>query len=72
MEWNRDKTCAHVVSIRRWRGPFYILRWELTRMLKFEGSNGKSCEFQAEAVKVSDVLSELGLLKKALAGKVGD
>ncbi|MDR1978747.1 MAG: threonine--tRNA ligase [Synergistaceae bacterium] len=39
-------------------------------MLKFEGNNGKICEFQTESVKVSEALSELGLLKKALAGKV--
>ena len=41
-------------------------------MLKFEGSNGKSCEFQADSVKVSEVLSELGLVKKAVAGKVNE
>jgi threonyl-tRNA synthetase len=39
-------------------------------VLKFEGNNGKICEFQTESVKVSEALSELGLLKKALAGKV--
>ncbi|MDR1623070.1 MAG: threonine--tRNA ligase [Synergistaceae bacterium] len=39
-------------------------------MLRFEGSNGKSCEFQAGPVKASAVLSELGLLKKALVAKV--
>jgi threonyl-tRNA synthetase len=41
-------------------------------MLKFEGSNGKVCEFQTGAVKAAEVLSELGLLKKALAAKVND
>ncbi len=39
-------------------------------MLKFEGNNGKSYEIDADSAKVSEVLSELGLLKKALAGKV--
>ncbi|MDR3265248.1 MAG: threonine--tRNA ligase [Synergistaceae bacterium] len=50
-------------------------------MLKFEGSDGKpgsdgkSCEFQADSVKMSEVLSGLGLLKgsggkKVLAGKL--
>ena len=39
-------------------------------MLQFEGSNGKSCEFQEGPVKVAAVLTELGLSKKALAAKV--
>ncbi|MDR3229987.1 MAG: threonine--tRNA ligase [Synergistaceae bacterium] len=44
-------------------------------MVKFEGSDGKSCEFRADSVKMSEVLSELGLLKgsgvkKVLAGKL--
>ena len=39
-------------------------------MLRFEGNNGKSCEFGGPSVKVSEVLSELGLLKKAVSGKV--
>ena len=39
-------------------------------MLHFEGNNGKSCEFQSDSVVVSEVLSELGLLKKALAAKL--
>ena len=39
-------------------------------MLRFEGNNGKSCEFGAASVKVSEVLAELGLLKKAVSGKV--
>lgn len=38
-------------------------------MLKFE-YGGESCEIQADSVKVSEVLSRLGLLKKALAGKL--
>jgi threonyl-tRNA synthetase len=41
----------------------------MTEMLKFK-NEGKSCEFQKESVTVSEVLSELGLLKKALAGKM--
>jgi threonyl-tRNA synthetase len=41
----------------------------MREMLKFE-SEGKPCEFQRDSVKVSEALSELGLLKKALAGKV--
>jgi threonyl-tRNA synthetase len=53
----------------------------MMEMLKFEGSDGKpgsdgkSCEFQADSVKMSEVLSGLGLLKgsggkKVLAGKL--
>ncbi|MDR1377447.1 MAG: threonine--tRNA ligase [Synergistaceae bacterium] len=38
-------------------------------MLKFE-NKGKSCELRKESVRVSEILAELGLLKKALAGKV--
>ncbi|MCL2010266.1 MAG: threonine--tRNA ligase [Synergistaceae bacterium] len=38
-------------------------------MLNFEYGE-KSCDFQADSVKVSDVLAELGLLEKALAGKL--
>ncbi|GHV35493.1 threonine--tRNA ligase [Synergistales bacterium] len=41
-------------------------------MLKFDGSNGKECEFQKDAATVSEVLAELKLDKKALAGKFGD
>ncbi|MDR1376755.1 MAG: threonine--tRNA ligase, partial [Synergistaceae bacterium] len=39
-------------------------------MWKFEGSNGKVFEAQAGPLKAADVLSEMGLLKKALAAKV--
>ena len=39
-------------------------------MLRFEGNNGKVCEFDRDSVRVSEVLSELGLGKKALAGKL--
>ncbi|MDO4787498.1 MAG: threonine--tRNA ligase, partial [Fretibacterium sp.] len=39
-------------------------------MLRFEGNNGKVCELDRGSVMVSEVLSELGLAKKALAGKL--
>jgi threonyl-tRNA synthetase len=39
-------------------------------VLKFEGNNGRSWEFQEGPVKGAAVLSELGLSKKALAVKV--
>ena len=39
-------------------------------MLKFEGSNGKSCEFDRESVRASEVLEALGLQKKAIAAKL--
>ena len=38
--------------------------------MRFEGNNGKVCEFDRDSVSVSEVLSELGLGKKALAGKL--
>ncbi|MDR2175072.1 MAG: threonine--tRNA ligase [Synergistaceae bacterium] len=41
-------------------------------MLKFKGSNGKSCEFQEGSVKVAEALAKLDPAgaKKALAGKL--
>ena len=38
--------------------------------MRFEGNNGRVCEFDKASVTVSEVLSELGAAKKALAGKL--
>ena len=38
--------------------------------MRFEGNNGKVCEFDRDSVKVSEALAGLGLAKKALAGKL--
>ena len=39
-------------------------------MLRFEGNNGRICEFDRSSVKVSEALAGLGQEKKALAGKL--
>ena len=39
-------------------------------MLRFEGNNGRICEFDRSSVKISKALAGLGQEKKALAGKL--
>ena len=39
-------------------------------MLRFEGNNGRVCEFDRNSVKMSEALARLGQEKKALAGKL--
>lgn len=39
-------------------------------MLRFEDVSGKNCEFEMTALPVSEILAELGLLKKAIAGRL--
>ena len=39
-------------------------------MLRFEGDNGRVCEFDRSSVKVSEALAGLRQEKKALAGKL--